>query len=231
MIWPTVFSAHVSKHRRARMLGFVFAASCLALCPPSLVGGAAQEKQPAATTPAHDEHQQQHHHHKAAAPGEAGETTAKLKIPDVELQDQDGRKVRFYSDLVKGKIVAINFIFTTCTTICPPMGVTFGRVQDLIGDRLGADVRLISISVDPTVDTPERLRAWGAKFKARPGWSLVTGPKPEVDKLLRALGGFTAQKEDHSPVVLIGDEAKNTWTRASGLAPPGEAQPGGAKLN
>ena len=139
-----------------------------------------------------------------------------LAIPDVLLLDQQGRKVRFYSGLVKGKVVAINFIFTTCTTICPPMGATFAKVQKLMGDR-AKDVQLISVSLDPLTDTPERLRAWAAKFDARPGWTLVTGPKPEVDRLLRALGSYVSQKEDHAPLVLVGNDSLALWTRADGL--------------
>ncbi|HVF45623.1 MAG TPA: SCO family protein, partial [Pyrinomonadaceae bacterium] len=126
-----------------------------------------------------------------AAPG--GGAASGMNIPDVELLDQDGRKVRFYSDLVKGKVVAINFIFTTCTTICPPLGATFARVQRELGERAGRDVQLISISVDPATDTPERLKAWGQKFKAGGGWTLVTGAKPQVDELLRALGATFAR--------------------------------------
>src|SRR5919202_3095176 len=132
--------------------------------------------------------------------------TSKMNIPDVELLDQDGRKVHFYSDLVKGRVVAIQFIFTTCTTICPPLGATFARVQKELGERARRDVRLISISVDPATDTPERLKAWAAKFHAADGWTLVTGAKPKVDELLRALGAATASPADHSPTVLIGNE-------------------------
>jgi cytochrome oxidase Cu insertion factor (SCO1/SenC/PrrC family) len=143
----------------------------------------------------------------------------KLSIPDLSLLDQHGRKIRFYSDLVKGKTVAINFIFTTCTTICPPLAATFAKTQKLLGDRLGKDVYLISISVDPVTDTPERLRAWGEKFGAKQGWTFVTGEKPEMDKLLKALNAYTARIEDHSPMVLIGNDARSIWTRAFGLAP------------
>jgi cytochrome oxidase Cu insertion factor (SCO1/SenC/PrrC family) len=157
----------------------------------------------------------------AAAPPAAAHG-AGLQIPDVELLDQDGRHVRFYSDLVKGKTVAINFIFTTCTTICPPLGATFARVQKDLGERTGRDVHLISISVDPAVDTPERLKAWGAKFHAGPGWTFVTGAKSQVDELLRALAASTARPEDHSPVVLIGNEARGQWTRTYGLAKPSQ---------
>ncbi len=165
------------------------------------------------------EHEEDAHdaHDKAgddAAPGKA--------IPDLELLDQDGRKVRFYSDLVKGKVVVINFIFTTCTTICPPLGATFARVQRELGERTGRDVHFISVSVDPVTDTPERLKAWGAKFKAGAGWTFVTGDKPQVDALLRALASSSARREDHSPTVLIGNDASGQWTRAYGLAKPSQ---------
>jgi protein SCO1/2 len=146
--------------------------------------------------------------------------SAKMTIPDVELLDQDGRRLHFYSDLVKGKVVVINFIFTTCTTVCPPLGATFARVQKELGERAGRDVRLISVSVDPVTDTPERLKAWGAKFHAAEGWTFVTGPKPQVDELLRALGAATANPAGHTPTVLIGNDAKGQWTRTYGLARP-----------
>jgi protein SCO1/2 len=81
-------------------------------------------------------------------------------------------------------------------------------------------VHLISVSVDPATDTPERLKAWGAKFHAATGWTLVTGRKPQVDELLRALGAATASPADHSPAVLVGNDAAGQWTRAYGLARP-----------
>jgi protein SCO1 len=153
-----------------------------------------------------------------AGAAHATHATSKMTIPDVELLDQDGRKVRFYTDLVKGRVVAINFIFTTCTTICPPLGATFARVQRELGERAGRDVHLISISVDPATDTPERMKTWGAKFHAAEGWTFVTGAKPQVDELLRALGAATASPADHSPVILVGNDATGQWTRSYGLA-------------
>jgi cytochrome oxidase Cu insertion factor (SCO1/SenC/PrrC family) len=143
---------------------------------------------------------------------------SKMNIPDIEVLDQNGRTIHFYTDLVKGQTVVINFIFTTCTTICPPLGATFARVQKELGDKVGRDVRFISISVDPATDTPERLKAWGAKFHAGEGWTFVTGNKPQDDELLRALGASSARREDHSPTVLIGNDAHGTWTRTYGLA-------------
>jgi cytochrome oxidase Cu insertion factor (SCO1/SenC/PrrC family) len=152
------------------------------------------------------------------APATPSVQLSKMNIPDTELLDQNGRKIHFYTDLVKGHTVAINFIFTTCTTICPPLGATFARVQKELGDKAGRDARFISISVDPTTDTPERLKAWGAKFHAADGWTFVTGNKPEVDELLRALGASSARREDHSPTILIGNDARGSWTRTYGLA-------------
>jgi cytochrome oxidase Cu insertion factor (SCO1/SenC/PrrC family) len=146
------------------------------------------------------------------------ESGKSLNIPDVEVLDQDGNVRHFYSDLVKGKTVAVNFIFTNCTTICPPLGATFARVQRELGDKVGRDVYFISVSVDPLTDTPERLKAWGAKFKAGPGWTFVTGNKEEVDRLLRALGASAARREDHTPSVIIGNDERDVWTRTYGLA-------------
>jgi protein SCO1/2 len=147
------------------------------------------------------------------------ETNLKLRIPDTTVYDQTGRRLNFYTDLVKGKTVAINFIFTTCTTICPPLTATFRRVQQTLGERVGRDIQLISISVDPTTDVPERLKAFSEKFKAGPGWTFVTGSKQEVDALLVALGGYAPDKNDHTPLILIGNDAAGSWTRTYGLAP------------
>jgi protein SCO1 len=162
--------------------------------------------------------QSPHHHHTSPAAEVGTAPDSGLDIPDVLLLDQHGKKVHFYSDLVKGKVVAVNFIFTTCTTICPPMGATFAKVQKLMGGRVGKDVHLISVTLDPATDTPERLRGWAAKFDARPGWTLVTGPKPDVERLLRALGSYVSRKEDHPPLVLIGNDSRRLWTRADGLS-------------
>jgi protein SCO1/2 len=140
-----------------------------------------------------------------------------LNIPDVPLVDQDGRPVHFYSDLVKGKVVAMSFVFTSCTTVCPPIGANFAKLQKLTA---GKDVHLISVSVDPAVDNPERLKAWAGKFGAGPGWTLVTGDRDEVVRLLKALGVYTATVSDHSPLVLLGNDARHRWMRAYGLAAP-----------
>ena len=153
------------------------------------------------------------------ADGASSAAVAAPRIPDVPVLDQNGRRLNFYTDLVKGKTVAINFVFTTCTTVCPPLTATFRKVQQELGARAGREVALISVSVDPTTDTPERLKGFAEKFKAGPGWTFVTGGKPEVDALLKALGAATADKNDHTPLVLVGNDGAGRWTRTYGLSP------------
>jgi len=101
-------------------------------------------------------------------------------FPNTELITQDNQKVKFYNDLLKDKLVLINFMFTTCEGICPPMTANLAKVQQLIGDR-NKDVTMISISVDPLTDTPERLKAYATKFKVQPGWYFLTGDKQNID--------------------------------------------------
>lgn len=141
------------------------------------------------------------------------------QIPDSKVMDQNGKPLSFYSDLIKNKTVAINFIFTTCTTICPPLTATFRRVQQELR-KTGQNVHLISVSVDPSIDTPERLHDFAAKFNAGPGWTFVTGEKSEIDGLLKALGVAVADKNDHTPLILIGNDLTGFWTRSYGLSSP-----------
>jgi cytochrome oxidase Cu insertion factor (SCO1/SenC/PrrC family) len=138
-------------------------------------------------------------------------------IPDVDVFDQDGNRIHFYSDLIKDKVVVISFLFTTCKLYCPMQGENLSKLQGALGARLGRDVNLITVSVDPETDTPERLKAWGAMFGAKPGWTFVTGAKPEIDKVSMALTGAVAIKGDHSAVVYIGNDKTGIWTRAYGL--------------
>ena len=95
--------------------------------------------------------------------------TAPPQFPDVVLRTHRGEPVRFYSDLVRGKVVAINFIFTTCKGVCPPLGVNFAAVSRRLHDRFGKDFALISVSVDPVNDGPEQLAAWSKALQPRPG--------------------------------------------------------------
>jgi len=152
---------------------------------------------------------------------EAGSVSVR-EIPDVRVLDQHGRQLNFYRDLIADKVVAVNFIFTTCTAICRPLTATFRRVQQELGEQVGKNVWLISVSVDPATDTPERLRDFAEKFKAGPGWTFVTGDPSDIDAILRAFGVAITNKNDHTPMVLIGSERKGVWTRAYGLSSPVE---------
>ena len=109
-----------------------------------------------------------------------------VEIPDVPLLNEHGRTVRF-RELLSSPVVVVNFIFTSCPTICLPLGANFASLGRQLGSHAGNDVQLISVSVDPATDTPGRLRSWAAQFHPEPGWSLVTGSKPNVDALLKGL--------------------------------------------
>jgi protein SCO1/2 len=159
---------------------------------------------------------QEHHHHASRAT--TGEQHATSRIADVQVRTHDRRDVAFYTDLVKGRVTAINFIFTSCTTVCPLMGVRFAQVQPL----LPKNVSLISISIDPVNDTPERLSAWAQRVGAKPGWTLITGPKPDITTLLRSLGTTIADPASHTPLILIVDDRGETPSlqRVDGLTDP-----------
>jgi protein SCO1 len=141
---------------------------------------------------------------------------------DVELLDQDGRKVRFYSDLLKGKTVVVNAFFTTCASVCPPMNRNMEKIQEALGPRLGKEVFLISVSVDPETDTPPRLKEYARKFNAKPGWVFLTGKKENVDWALYKLGQYVESKDDHTTVIIVGNEATGLWKKAFGLAKLGD---------
>lgn len=154
------------------------------------------------------------------SPGPAEEFAfSSAKIPDVRVYDQNGKALNFYSDLIKGRNVAINFIFTTCTNVCPVLTATFRRVQVEL-EKSQSDIKLISVSVDPAVDTPERLRNFASKFKVGPGWTFVTGEKTEIDSLLQRLGAGIGNKNDHTSMILIGNDPAGVWTRTYGLSSP-----------
>ena len=153
--------------------------------------------------------------HAQSDPGPERET--RQNIPDIELVDQDGKTVHLYSDLVKGRVAAFSFIFTTCTTICPLIGATLGRLQTELGQSLGEDVELISVSVDPATDTPQRMKTWGAQFGAKAGWNLLTGDKGSVEQLLKAVGLFTPDIQSHSPFLILVNDRTGDWTRINAL--------------
>ncbi len=142
-----------------------------------------------------------------------------VTVPAEELVDQDGEPVSL-PKLVEGKLVAMNFVFSTCSTICSPMSAVFSRLRNELGDKVGRDVELVSITLDPVRDTPERLKKFSSMFKRSTGWTFVTGEAPKVTRTLKALGGWVADKERHPPMVLVGNPATGKWVRVYGMPTP-----------
>ncbi len=145
-------------------------------------------------------------------------------FPNVPLTTQDGRKVRFYDDLIKGKIVAVNFIYTSCKFACPLETARLAQVQRLLGDRMGRDVFFYSITIDPDYDTPAVLKEYAAKFDAGPGWLFLTGKQDDIDLLNRKLGLYSepnpSNPDGHTPHLLVGNEVTGQWIRNSGVDDP-----------
>jgi protein SCO1/2 len=144
-------------------------------------------------------------------------------FPNIELVTQDGKKVHFYDDLIKGKIVAIDLIYTTCEYACPLETARLVQVQKKLGDRVGSDIFFYSISIDPQHDTPQVLKAYMEKFRVGPGWTFLTGKKQDIDFLSQRLGLYSdpsINKDGHLPHLLIGNEATGQWMRGSALDNP-----------
>ena len=191
--------------------------SAIALCLAAAAAAHAQSPARTAPPPKPAELNDAHAgHNKGRQPGEA--SAAQKYFSDVELLDQDGRKVRFYTDMLKGKTVVINAFFTTCTSVCPPMNRSMQKIQEALGDRLGKDVFLVSSSVDPATDTPPRLKEYAQRFHAKPGWTFLTGKKENVDWALYKVGQYVESKDDHTTIIIIGNEATGLWKKALGMA-------------
>ena len=144
---------------------------------------------------------------------------------DTRLLDQDGREVRFYTDALRGKIVLISFIYTSCTDICPILMSHLSDVQNSLGDRFGKDVFFVSISVDPEDDTPEELKEYAERYETKPGWTFLTGPKKDVDAVIRRFGEFQEDFEDHSMTFVLGDVKNARWSKMRGDQPPETVMP------
>lgn len=190
---------------------------------------AAGSSVPAVPASAHDAHS----HPAKAAPPPGAQDAPKPSVPkrldeneqrkyftDLPLLTQDGTPVRFYSDVLKGRLVLISFIFTNCTEICPILMRNLVDVQEKLGERFGKDVFFVSISVDPEDDTPEELKKYAERYEAKPGWTFLTGKKENVDWVIYKLGQYTADFEDHSMMFLLGDVKNARWAKLGGDSEP-----------
>lgn len=146
-----------------------------------------------------------------------------LPVPDIEVVNQDGRHVRFNSQVVEGRIAIVTGFFTSCSSMCPITQEKLSQVAKLLGSRLGKDVVIISVSVDPQNDTPARMKDWGEKFHIGPGWTLLSGKRAEVDRLLKSLGLSVPLPQRHQSALMVGSTASgwvriSSWTSAEKLA-------------
>ena len=145
-------------------------------------------------------------------------------FPNVLLTTQDGTTVRFYDDLLKGKAVVINLIYTHCEDMCPLETARLVQVQRLLGDRVGQDLFFYSISIDPKRDTPKVLKAYAEKFHVGPGWLFLTGKKEDITLISKKLGLSSltdaTNRDGHMPSLMIGNEATGQWMRHSAVDNP-----------
>jgi cytochrome oxidase Cu insertion factor (SCO1/SenC/PrrC family) len=140
-----------------------------------------------------------------------------LHVPDVWVVTQDGKRVRFYSDLIQDKSVAVGFFYTRCTYVCTWHGQLFSDFQKQLGSRLGKDIFLISVTMDPETDTLARLKKWGARYGRKAGWTLVTGKPQQMNELLQALtGNKIGPQESHSSFFYIYNGKTGTWSYMAG---------------
>jgi protein SCO1/2 len=145
---------------------------------------------------------------------------------NVEVKTHDGRTLRFYDDVMKGKILLINFFYADCDAVCPLMTANLARVQDLLGARVGDEIRIVSISLQPEHDTPEIMAAYARTYGAGPGWLFLTGRRDDIELLRHRLGFVDidpvvdADPEQHIGTVRIANEPMHRWAMSPALVSP-----------
>ncbi len=149
-----------------------------------------------------------------------------LAPTDIEVQDQDGKRLKFYADLVRGRTVVISFMFTGCKTVCPPQTAIMTDVRLKLNAAANPlkDVLLISLTVDPLSDGPTQLKRFANKFEITPtlsnGWVFLTGEPEKIGVLLKSLGAAQANPNDHTDLIWLANDQKKRWTRTSGFSSP-----------
>ena len=158
--------------------------------------------------------------------GEAAATRASAVIPNVDVLDQLGRPHRFYDDLIRGRAVLLNVFYTSCGATCPLVTQNLREVQDLLGPRMGRDIFMISVTLQPELETPEILRDYARMWDIRPGWTFVTG-RPDAIERLRQATGFSDSEPDyagnvdsHTGMVRYGNDRLDRWGCAPGIGRP-----------
>jgi protein SCO1/2 len=183
----------------------VWLLAALALLPPAA----------AAAEPKHDHHQ---HQHEPALPGYQ-RSVQNYGLPRLSLVREDGKRVEFPKDMDDGRPVVLNFIYTTCTAICPMLSQTFAEFQRKLGAE-AAKVRMVSVSIDPEQDTPMRLAEYAKRYGAGPQWTHYTGALEDSIKLQKAFGAYFGDKMNHKPVVFLRAAPGRPWVRLEGFTTP-----------
>jgi protein SCO1/2 len=153
-------------------------------------------------------------------------TAPRSRIPNVPVLDQDGQGFRFYDDLVRGRVVLINFFFTSCGETCPLVTQNLREVQDILGERMGRDIFMYSVSLQPELETPAILKDYAQLWDVRPGWKFLTGVPADIETLRQATGFASANpdydriKDNHIGVVRYGNDRLDRWAGTAGLGRP-----------
>jgi protein SCO1/2 len=161
-----------------------------------------------------------------ASSGNARSQVGAEWFTNVEVTTQDGRTLRFYADVMKGKILLINFFFTECDAVCPLMTENLVRVQELLAPRVGTDIFMVSITLQPEHDTPEMLAAYARTYGVGPGWLFLTGKRSDIELLRHRLGFVDsdptqdADLEQHIGTVRIANEPLRRWAMCPALLDP-----------
>jgi protein SCO1/2 len=158
----------------------------------------------------------------ANRPGAVTVGDLQIAIPDLLVLDQNGKERRFYSDLIKNKVVVLSFFFTSCVSVCPAMNLALSKLQTNLADRLGKDVFIVTVTKDPETDKPPHLKAWGKALGVKPGWTMVTGEPSVIAKIVRDFTGDRLGKDAHNTIFILGSDRTGNWTDISGYATPEE---------
>ncbi len=164
--------------------------------------------------PAHDVN------HQGTAPVQGDPSVVPVRVIDRKVVDQDGVTHSFAKDIVGDHIVVVDFIYTSCGTLCPLQSAILADLQDKLGDRLGRDVTFISLSVDPVTDDPEKLHAEAERYQAKPAWRFLTGQPKDIEVILTGLQAWVETPEDHPGFFLVGAGGQEKWTKLDGLPTP-----------
>jgi protein SCO1/2 len=193
------------RHRTiSRTLPWLLAAAA------SLAGAGAQAEDPPADPHAH-------HHMMMAENKSLKRSEIAYKVPELALVRDDGKPVQLARELADDRVVVLNFIYTTCTTICPLSSQVFGVLQEKLGDDL-SHVHLVSISIDPEQDTPARLREYAKRYHAGAHWQHYTGTVQASNLAQQAFGVYRGDKMNHEPVTLLRAAPGAPWVRLDGFA-------------